>query len=239
MNLDIVVPVYNEEKELKKNILALRDFLLKEFDRGWRIVIADNASTDKTSKFGKELAAEYKNIDYFRLQKKGRGRAIKKIWSRSGADVLVYMDIDLSTHLKHLPNIVKAVNQGADIAIGSRLLKNSQVKARSFKRELISRAYNALIKLFFKTKFSDAQCGFKAVSRKASRKLLPHIKNNEWFMDSELLIIAEKSGFHIHEEPVLWRDNPGSTVRILPTAWQDLKGLLRLFINQPWKAVQK
>jgi hypothetical protein len=145
------------------------------------------------------------------------------------------MDIDLSTDLSHFPRLIAALEKEYDIGIGSRLLPHSKVIERSIKRELISRIYNIIIKLFFQTRFSDAQCGFKAVTRNVAEKLLPLIQDDEWFMDTELLVVGEKMGYRIYEEPVAWHDNPGSTVRVLPTALGDLRGLIRLFVARPWK----
>lgn len=238
--VEIVIPVYNEEKELKENILKLVGFCGRKLSfYSWEIVIADNASIDQTSVIGKDLEKANKKVRYIRFTQKGRGRAVKKVWKDSSADICVYMDVDLSTDLDHLPAVVGSLVNGYDMATGSRLLKGSRVIERSIKREFISRMYNLIIKLFFQTKFSDAQCGFKAVSKNVVKRLLPHIKDNGWFMDSELLIIGEKVGYKIHEEPVIWHDNPGSTVRILPTAFGDFKGLLRLFVTRPWKMITK
>lgn len=239
MLVDVVIPVYNEEEELKRNVLKLHRFLSKQNDFAWYITITDNASTDNTSKIGKDLVRRHKKIRYIRLEQKGRGCAIKKAWSESSADILAYMDVDLSTDLVHFPNLVKALREGYDVAIGSRLLSGSMVEERSFKREFISRTYNFLIKLLFQNHFSDAQCGFKAVTRKTAQKLLKIVADNAWFLDTELLIIADKANLKIYEEPVRWRDSPGSTVRVLPTAWGDFKGLVRLFITRPWRKIRR
>ena len=239
-SVEIVIPVYNEQDELKPHVLKLKSFLgenLKSWD--WKIIIADNASTDKTLEIAQKLNKEYKNIKFIHLPQKGRGRAIKKAWGESKADVVSYMDVDLSTDLKHFPSLINSLLKGFDIAIGSRLLPASKVKKRTLKREIISRCYNLLIKIVFWTKFSDAQCGFKAVTKKAFGKILPHIKDNEWFFDSEMLIIGEKSGLKVFEEPVLWVDNPGSTVKVMKTASGDLKGLWRLFTTRPWNNLKK
>lgn len=238
--VEIVIPVYNEEEELKENILKLIAFCRKNLSSyDWKIAIADNASIDKTSEIGKILEKDNREVKYVRFSQKGRGRAVKRVWKESTADVCVYMDVDLSTDLKHLPALISSLINEHDIAIGSRLLNKSKVIERSIKREFISRMYNLIIKLLFQTKFSDAQCGFKAVSKKVVRDLIPHIEDNDWFMDSELLIVGEKVGYKIYEESVIWHDNPGSTVRILPTAFGDFKGLLRLFITRPWKMISK
>ncbi len=236
LKVEIVLPVYNEEKELEEHTLRLRDFLKRAlFGFSWQITIADNASTDKTPEIGRQLAEAYDGVAFFRLGEKGRGRAVKKAWAESGADILAYMDIDLSTDLKHFPPLIKSLTDDYDIAIGSRLLPGAIVKGRTLKREIISRTYNFLIKSIFWIKFSDAQCGFKAITKKVAFNLIPKIQDNEWFFDSELLIVGEKSGYKIYEEPVTWVDNPGSTVRVLGTIQGDLKGLWRLFCQRPWK----
>lgn len=234
--VEVALPIYNEENELWENTLKLYAFLKKTYGGGnFKITIADNGSTDRSILIAKKLSRQYKEIGYIHLEEKGRGRVIKKVWSESKADVLAYMDIDLSTDLVSFPKIVKAVKEnGYDIAIGSRLLPGSKIFKRPLSREILSRVYNIMIKLFFFTNFSDAQCGFKAISNKI-KWVLKKIVDNEWFFDTELLIYAEKSGLKIYEEPVIWIDNPGSTVRVLRTIKGDLLGLLRLFIKRPWR----
>jgi len=240
-NLEITVPVYNEEKELEDHILKLYEFCLKSLKNyNWHITIADNASNDNTPIIGKKLSQKEKKIVYFRLDQKGRGRAVKQAWAESGSDFCLYMDLDLSTDLVHLPNIIKALENGHDIAIGSRLAKGAHVEGRTFLREFISRALNFFfIQFFFHTHFTDAQCGFKGVTRQVVDKLIPKVLDNDWFFDGELLIIAEKSGYRIHEEPVHWVDNPGSTVRLYSTILGDLKVIFRLLKTKPWKSIEK
>ncbi len=239
LSIEVVVPIYNEEKELRTNILRLYHFLEKKnLSNKWRIMIADNASNDDSGRIGKKLSKEYAHIHYLHLPKKGRGRAVKEAWSRSKADLYFYMDVDLSTDLAHLPAMVKALAKNYHIAIGSRLLADSKVVNRPMKREILSRGYNMLIKLLFQTNFSDAQCGFKGVTRNTVTSLLPYIQDDEWFFDSELLIVGEKAGYRIFEEPVKWVDNPGSTVRVLKTVSGDLKGLWYLFWARPWEKIK-
>ncbi|MBI2621374.1 MAG: glycosyltransferase [Candidatus Levybacteria bacterium] len=235
--VEITVPVYNEEKELEANINKLANFCSKNLKKySWKITIADNASADNTPIIAANLSKNNPNITLFRLEEKGRGRAVKRAWSSFEADYFAYMDLDLSTDLKHLPNLIKALEGGYDIAIGSRLAKGSNVEGRTMLRELTSRTLNFFfIQFWFRTHFTDAQCGFKAVTKEVVQKLLPKIKDNDWFFDGELLIVGEKSGYKIYEEPVHWVDNPGSTVRLVSTIWGDLKVMLRLFITQPWK----
>jgi glycosyltransferase involved in cell wall biosynthesis len=236
-SVEITVPVYNEEKELERNILSLYDFCqknLKSYD--WNITIADNASSDNTPLIASALAKKYSQISNFRLEQKGRGRAVKRVWTESGRDICVYMDLDLSTDLVHLPGILGKLCDGYDIAVGSRLAKGAKVEGRTFLRELTSRALNFFfIQFFFHTHFTDAQCGFKGVTKNIVKNLIPKIKDNDWFFDGELLIVAEKSGYKIYEEPVHWVDNPGSTVRLISTIWGDLMSIKRLLVEKPWK----
>lgn len=234
--VDIVIPIYNEEEELKTSINRLHKYLKQKLTSfSWKITIADNASTDSSLEIAKKLSKNLSRVGFLHLDEKGRGRAVKQSWLESHADYLVYMDVDLSTDLRSLPKLLNSLRSGYDIAIGSRLSRNSKVVGRPVKREILSRGYNILIKLFFGTNFSDAQCGFKAVSQKIVKKLLPKILDNAWFFDSELLIVGEKMGYRIYEEPVLWIDNPGSTVRVLRTVTGDIKGLLRLYFTRPWR----
>ncbi len=236
-SVEITVPVYNEEKELEKNITTLANFCekhLKEYD--WHITIADNASTDNTSVIASLIAKQNKKISILRLEQKGRGRAVKQVWSKSQSDFCVYMDLDLSTDLVHLPELLQRLEDGCDIVIGSRLAKGAKVEGRTVVREITSRTLNAIfITLPFQTHFTDAQCGFKGVTKKVVENLIPKIKDSDWFFDGELLIVGEKSGYKICEIPIHWVDNPGSTVRLVATIWNDLKVIWRLFRTRPWK----
>ncbi len=234
--VNIVLPVYNEEQELAQSTVALVGFLRKHLtDFVWRVTIADNASTDKTLMVAKRLAAKDSRVTFVHLLQKGRGRAVKYVWMGGDDDYMAYMDIDLSTDLKHLPPLLHALERGFDIAIGSRNVRGARVYGRGLLRNITSKGYITLIKLFFWVHFTDAQCGFKAVTRRVVQELLPDIKDNVWFFDSELLIVGEKRGWRIYEEPVTWVDNPGSTVRVMRTAIGDLKGLWKLWMTRPWK----
>ena len=226
-SVEIVVPVYNEEAALPDSIRRLTAFLEAHLPHPWRVTIADNASVDATRAVAESLGREIPGVDYFYLPQKGRGRALRTAWPNSQADIVSYMDVDLSTDLAHFPQLIAALESGAHIAIGSRLSRESRV-TRGFKREFTSRCYNLLIKAMFFTAFPDAQCGFKALTRPAAQALLPHIANNNWFFDTELLLIAAKRGYRISSIPVRWQDDPTSTVNITGTALEDIKGLLRL-----------
>ena len=226
-SVDVVIPVYNEEEALPGSIQRLTGFLAEALPNPWQVVIADNASTDNTRVISEELARQYSTVGYFHLPQKGRGRALRAAWLGSEADIVSYMDVDLSTDLVHFPPLIQALETGYHVATGSRLSRESQV-SRGLKREFISRSYNLLVKSLFFTPFPDAQCGFKAVTRHAAQAIIPAIENNNWFFDTELLIIAAKRGYRIKSIPVKWDDDPTSTVNITNTAIEDIKGLLRL-----------
>jgi glycosyltransferase involved in cell wall biosynthesis len=209
--LDVVVPVHNEERDLGPCVRRLDEHLARTFPYPYRITIADNASTDGTLTEARRLAAIHASVGVLHVPEKGRGRALRAAWGASRSPVLAYMDVDLST----------------DVAIGSRLARGSRV-VRGPKRELISRAYNLLLRVLARARFSDAQCGFKAIRRDVAAVLLPLVADGGWFFDTELLILAQRAGLRIHEVPVDWVDDPDSRVDIVATALADLRGLWRV-----------
>jgi glycosyltransferase involved in cell wall biosynthesis len=228
LSVDVVIPVLNEAHVLRKSVQTLFGFLRDSLPYRWRIVIVDNGSTDGTQNVAKELVAEYPEVKLLRLLQKGRGRALRHAWLRSSADMVCYMDVDLSTKLEHVPQLLKAVAHGGyDVATGSRLMRESRT-TRSLKREIISRIYNVLVKAVLFTRFSDAQCGFKALSRKAVEEIVPQIKDQAWFFDTEMLVLAEKQGYRIKDLPVEWIEDDDSRVKIIQTGWEDIKGVFRL-----------
>ncbi|WP_433801403.1 glycosyltransferase [Actinomycetospora sp. CA-084318] len=226
--LDVVVPVYNEERDLGPCVERLHAHLAEAFPYPFRITVADNASTDRTLVVAKDLAAQYDEVEVVHLDEKGRGRALRAVWSASDAPVLAYMDVDLSTDLAALlPLVAPLISGHSDLAIGSRLSRTSRV-VRGAKREIISRCYNVLLRGTLRARFSDAQCGFKAIRGDVAQRLLPLVEDTGWFFDTELLVLAERSGLRIHEVPVDWVDDPDSRVDVVATAVADLKGVARV-----------
>jgi glycosyltransferase involved in cell wall biosynthesis len=226
--LDIVIPVYNEEADLDACVRRLHRFLSAEVPYSARITIADNASTDATLAVAYKVALELDGIRVIHLDAKGRGRALRSAWCASDAAVVAYMDVDLSTDLNALmPLVAPLVSGHSDVAIGSRLSRTSRV-VRGPKREFISRSYNLILHASLQTKFSDAQCGFKAMRTSVARELLPVVEDSEWFFDTEMLVLAERIGLRIHEVPVDWIDDPDSRVDIVDTVRKDLLGVWRL-----------
>jgi glycosyltransferase involved in cell wall biosynthesis len=226
--VDIVIPVLNEAHVLARSVGRVREFLSGQFPHRWRLVIVDNGSTDGTAEVAQALSKAHPDVSFLRLEQRGRGRALRCAWMQSSADIASYMDVDLSTELEALPRAIDALlNHGYDVAIGSRLMRGSRIR-RSLKREIISRIYNVMVKAVLFTRFSDAQCGFKVVTREVIDRIVPQIKDQSWFFDTELLVLAEKQGYRIKDIPVVWNDDDDSRVKIVQTAWEDIKGVFRL-----------
>lgn len=230
--VDVVVPVYNEERDLGPSIRKLHAFLRTSFPFSSVITIADNASKDGTLVLAQGLAAELPGVRVLHLDQKGRGRALRAAWSKSEAQVVSYMDVDLSTDLKALlPLVAPIVSGHSDLATGSRLAHGSRTK-RGPKREFISRSYMLILRLLLGAGFTDAQCGFKAVRASVARELVNIAEDNTWFFDTELLILAQRRGLRLHEVPVDWTDDPDSRVAIVRTAVDDLKGVWRMRVGR-------
>ena len=227
--VDVVIPVLNEAHVLEKSVRTVLMYLRRSsFPYQWQIVIVDNGSSDGTQNVAKLLCKQEREVRFVHLYQRGRGRALRHAWLQSKADIVCYMDVDLSTALDHIPELIDAIaHDGYDLAIGSRLMRQSQTK-RSFKREVISRIYNAFVRSVLSTRFSDAQCGFKALSRRAVEAIVPQIEDQSWFFDTECLVLAEKQGYRIKDIPVVWIEDDDTRVKIFQTGWEDIKGVFRL-----------
>jgi len=240
-SVDVVVPVYNEEEALPRSIPVLREFLAGEaFPYEWRIVIADNASVDGTPEASRRLAEQFPGeVVYVRIEEKGRGRALKRTWSDSPKDIVSYMDVDLSTGLEAFPLLISAIaEEGYALAVGSRLLPDSRVD-RSLGRRALTLSYKLIIKAMLWTRFSDAQCGFKAARADVARLLIPLIEDNNWFFDTEMLILAEKAGYRVKDVPVAWVEDTDTRVNVPKTISEDLLGLARMRLRRPWLKVRR
>jgi glycosyltransferase involved in cell wall biosynthesis len=226
--VEIVLQVHNEEHVLAASVARLLAHMRSRFEFPFTITIADNASADGTLALARELARRQPEVQVLHLDEKGGGRALRAAWGASRAQVLAYMDIDLSTGLDALGELLVPLLEGrGDIAIGSRLIPEAQVQ-RGLRRELVSRSYNALLRLALHAGFADAQCGFKAGRREVLQALLPRVRDEAWFFDTELLHLAQRERFAIREIPVHWIEDRDWRVAVAATALEDLRGILRL-----------
>jgi glycosyltransferase involved in cell wall biosynthesis len=226
--VDVVVPVLNEGRALARSIRSLHDFLSGHIPYRWRIVIAENGSTDNTLAVGRRLCAELDRVHLIALTKDGRGGALRAAWSESEADVVSYTDVDLSTELNGFARLFgRLIHDGYDVAVASRRLPDSTV-TRSFRRRMLSTGYNRLLSLAFDASFTDAQTGCKAVTHEVVRKVLPLVQDQSWFFDTELLVLAERLGYRIADVPVRWIEDGDSRVKVMQTALDDLRGVARL-----------
>ena len=236
----VALPVHNEEVDLLKNVPIIHKFLqrsLRNFE--WEIAIVEQASTDKTKLVAERFAREFEHVRFESRPHKGRGGALREIWKKFDGDYLSYMDIDLSAKLEFFPKLITALENGYEIAVGSRHNAKSVTKNRLLFRKFASRSYNIFLKSIFGARFEDAQCGFKAIRKETFQKLEPHLKNTGWLFDTELLILAEKTDRKIAVVPIEWRDDPITTVIMWKYAIEGLWESLRLFIMRPWKTIKK
>jgi glycosyltransferase involved in cell wall biosynthesis len=230
----LVIPVYNEKKILVESIKKLENYLTENIIEDWIIIIANNASTDKTKEIAEELTKKHSKIKAIHLAEKGRGNALKYVWTNFKADIYAYCDVDLATDISNLKNLFDSMLEGNNIVIGSRYLKDSKTK-RAIGRLILSKVYIFLIKIFFKTKLNDFQCGFKAIDNKIVKEVLPLVQDKEWFFDTELLLLAEKGGYKIKEIPVKWQENQETKVKFIKTILQYLKNLIKYKLNNDKK----
>jgi glycosyltransferase involved in cell wall biosynthesis len=230
-DIEVVVPVYNEAHVVEANVRGLHAYLRNCLPYTSTITVVDNASTDGTFDIAHSLSYELEGMNVMRLRDKGRGRALRSAWIGSDARVVAYMDVDLSTDLTALEPLIEPLLDGSsDLGVGSRLAPGAVV-ARSRRRELISRAYNLLVRRLLRSRVSDAQCGFKAARRETIQALLPLVEDESWFFDTELIHVAERLQMRIHEVPVEWTEDSDSRVRLIATAIEDLRGIARLRRN--------
>lgn len=233
MNILMVIPAHNEEEVLQKNISQLYKFLkLSMVRHTWRIVISDNNSTDRTRDIAQDLSKQLAGVLYHFVSRKGKGAAIRSAWMQYEADIYCFMDADLSTDLSALPSLIRALaDEGFDMACGSRFLRESRVY-RSITRKIASFAYHFVLRLLLGLQTKDAPCGFKAVKKTIRDAIVPKIQSNEWFFDSELVILSEKFGYTIKEIPIIWHDTPQegrmSQVKIASLGLEYIRNVLRV-----------
>ena len=207
MKLLITIPCYNEEIVLEKTVFSVTQYAQEHLGQhDWNLLILDNASKDSTLEIARKLKSHHPKIVVDQVNNPGRGRALRESWGRhKDYDIYSYMDADLATDIKDLAFIISKVAEGTDIVVGSRYIPYANVK-RNLLRRILSSIYNLLLRLILKVEFRDAQCGFKAMSKKVVHGVVPKTLDDGWFWDTELMIIASHSGHTLLEVPVTWRE---------------------------------
>ncbi|MBI4144464.1 glycosyltransferase [Candidatus Woesearchaeota archaeon] len=205
--VEIVIPAHNEEKILEKSIELLYTHLNKIKDFMWNVTIGENGSKDKTLEIAQKLCKKYKRMSVKHFDTPSRDNVLKTIWSKSNAEILLYMDADMSTHPAHTRELIDAINAGYDIATGSRWKKGARVR-RDIIRKIMSYLYNAIfLPIILPTCVRDAQCGFKAINQKVAKEVIPLLSNQNGFLDTEILVVAHHKGLRVKEIPVVWAES--------------------------------
>jgi len=230
LHLECFIPAYNEAEDLAGSVSEVVAFCRAQVRAPWQVTVLDNGSTDATAAIADELARATAEVRAIHYPEKGRGQALRRAFLASEAKWIGYMDADLSTHLRALPEALRRLEEGADLVVGSRLMRGSHT-TRRLRREVLSRVYNALVRGAFGTGLRDHQCGFKFFDRARSRALVAATRDDKWFFDTELLVLADRAGLRIDEIPVDWIEDLGSTVRIVRTVVDDLRGMRRLYVR--------
>jgi glycosyltransferase involved in cell wall biosynthesis len=228
---EITIPVLNEEETLEENVLKSLHFVKSEITENFRIIIADNGSTDNTQQIGEQLARNNPEILFVKVPRRGVGLALRTSWMASEATVVGYMDLDLATDLSHLKEVYQLLflEKSCDIVNGSRLLSKSKVKNRSLLREITSRGFNLIVKNYLGVGITDGMCGFKYFNREVAQNLIETgIDLDGWFFSTEILVKGDWSGKKITEIPVKWTDDPNSKVNVKNLSKQYFKEILRL-----------
>jgi len=210
--VSIVLPAYNEERRLADSVERIYAELL-DLERPFEIIIAENGSTDGTLRISEGLNKKYENVSYLHAER-GRGNALKSAFSSANGEIILYMDVDISTDLENLGGLIAHIEEGNDFAIGSRLLPRSVVKNRGPVREFLSRAYNALVRLVLKSSLHDHQCGFKGFRKGPLLDVIKEVRDSQWFFDTEFLVRAQRKGYSVFEMPVLWEDRGMTKVKV-------------------------
>jgi uncharacterized membrane protein YbhN (UPF0104 family) len=231
IDVSVVLPAYNEANRIEDTVKVVKD-TLEKLDYGYEIIIAEDGSTDGTDEIAKRLSSRDPRIVHLHSDNRlGRGKALTNAMEIAKGDVVVYLDVDLSTDMDHLKELIDAVaKEGYDIATGSRLLKDSQTE-RPFKRDFASKVYNFLVRLMLGSKLRDHQCGFKAFKRSSVLKLLRDVKDNHWFWDTEVLVLAQRKGLRVKEIPVKWKQSGETKVKFTKDVLYMFSQILRMWME--------
>lgn len=232
MRLTIIFPVLNERLRLEKGVTRTVEYLEKIEFTDYEILIVDNGSEDETPEIAAGLCEKYPGVRYERISVRGVGAAFRRGVALGDGEIVGYMDIDLSTNIKHLGEAIRIFETRPEVAYinGSRFAKESDTKGRKWYRRLTSQGLLILLKLFLRMKSTDAICGFTFVRRETALSLVEGCsQDNGWFYMIEFLLRAEKRGVNILDYPVEWQEDYNTTVKVFQTICNYLVQIARLF----------
>ncbi|MEM2487606.1 MAG: glycosyltransferase family 2 protein [Thermoproteota archaeon] len=231
IDVSVILPAYNEAARIEQTVEAVIE-TLRGISSCYEIIIAEDGSTDGTDKIASQISTKYPFIIHLHNDERlGKGSALTQASKRSRGRIIVYMDVDLATNLKHLKDLIQAIREGYDFATGSRYLPESKIE-RNLLRLIASKIYNSIIRLLFRTGIKDHQCGFKAFNRMSLLKIISQVKAEHWFWDTEVLVRASRKGFKIKEVPIEWKERKTTKVRLLKDSIAMFTQALRLWLEQ-------
>ena len=229
VTVTVVIPVFNDVEALKTAIPKSIE-VLEAYGQRFELIIAEDGSNDGSREYIEQWEEKDTRVRLLHSdERQGRGRALNRALAESNGKIFCYYDVDLATDIKHLPELLGRIERGADVSTGSRLMKDSNI-IRSGDREIASRGYNFLVRLFLGSKLNDHQCGFKAYKSAVLKELAPQIRATHWFWDTESLVLAQKAGLRVEEFPVVWTQGPGTTVR-----FKDVTGMGKDILKMWWR----
>jgi glycosyltransferase involved in cell wall biosynthesis len=231
--LSIVIPAFNEEERLPSAIHAVTAYL----DTGGRdaeVLIVENGSSDRTLEIAKGAARDDSRFRALHLDQRGKGRAVRAGMLASQGRLAVLCDADFSMPVGEISLLTRAIESGADVAIGSREAPGARRVGEPARRHLMGRIFNGVVQLLAVRGLQDTQCGFKAFRRLAAQDLFRRQLVNGWAFDVEVLYLARRLGYRVQEVPITWRYDSSSRVR--PVA--DTISMLQELVMIRWNAVR-
>jgi glycosyltransferase involved in cell wall biosynthesis len=227
------LPCHNDAAFLENAVHALKEGLVSH-EGDYLIVIAEDGSTDGSTEIAGKLASSDPSIVHIHDERKlGRGLALINAWKAFDGEIYAYIDCDLATDMSFFPQLIDYIEEGHDLATGSRYVEGA-VTTRPFLRGVTSKAYNWIIRLVFSDGIRDHQCGFKSFSRAMVEHLKDESRHDDWFWDTEAIVLARRGGFKLVEFPVEWNEKKGSRTplkRLLKDVWIHGKGLVKLLFR--------
>ncbi|NLG83244.1 MAG: glycosyltransferase family 2 protein [Firmicutes bacterium] len=231
--LSIVIPAYNEEERLPKTLDRIIAYFGRLGQKDYEIVVVDDGSTDNTLALAQNYAARYPQITVVTNgTNRGKGYSVRHGLLVARGRIRLFSDSDLSTPIEETFKLLARLEEGYDLAIGSRYSPDANlVRSQPFYRRILRFGFNLLVRLITGLKYYDTQCGFKALTKESAELIAPRLSIPGFGFDPELLWIAERFGLRVAEVGVTWVDDRRSKVRPLRDAWRMFLDLIRIRIQ--------